>query len=496
MGYVDRRQFIISDKKVKRENFTYRELEPGRILSYEKTLPVQDISGGVLIGIAFPIDNEYPVAEDNGHLLEERMKRWSGRFIVYASGRIYTDAINSLGLFYLCTQKGWVVSSSMHVLAEEYNLKRNSDELLYGQSGKNKVTFFSDFFPGPFTPVAQIRRLMIYEYLDYNSEMFVNKRCWDWNPLYRGLTADELSCKLIDYCKCLYKNIEEEYDGIHIALTGGMDSRTCAALAKYAGVNFDTFTEKRSYKTHMVKTLHSELETAKKVAVTLGVKWKLCKNNYFDVKKYNDVTTHTYRMLKHATIFSYAYSQYPDRIGKDIILHSSVWEGLIEYLKNKIGTAGPTVKERKRMLEYVCPYMQTSEVHCKSLNQWVEDIEVAGCRQMSFTDRCMFEQRECVWASDLSQLSDIEDFDRIELINSHELLSILIAYPKEMLNKKKLHEINILSHCYPKLLDIPINQKSKVETFWECVRKNLWSLKQNVRHVLGNVKRKLIRKAP
>ena len=462
MGYVDRRQFIISDKKVTRPNFCYRELGQGRILSYEKSLPVRDISGGILIGIAFPIDNEYPVVEDNGYSLEERIKKWSGRFIVYVNGRFYTDSINSLGMFYFHAQKGWVVSSSMHLLAEEYNLKRNGDELLYGQSGKNKVTFFSDFFPGPFTPIPEVKRLMIYEYLDYNSETFVNKRRWEWNSSYRGLTADELSLKLIDYCKCLFKNIEKEYDGIHIALTGGMDSRTCAALAKYAGVEFDTFTEKRSYKTHLVKTLRSELTTAKKVADALGVKWKLCKNNHWDASKYNDVVTHSYGMLKHATVFSYAYNQYPDKIGKDIILHSSVWEGLIEYLKNKIGTAGPTTAERKRMLEHVCPYMQTSEVHRKSLNQWVEDLEVAGPKEMSFTDRCMFEQRECVWASDLSQLSDIEEFDRIELINSYELLSILIAYPKEMLSKKKLHEINILSHCCPKLLDIPINQQGGI----------------------------------
>lgn len=468
MSSVDKRQFIISDRKIERPGFQYKNLGQGKILSYERSLEVREIEDaapghnekGILLGLAFPIDNQYPVTESNGYPIEERIKKWSGRFAAYVNGRIYTDCVCSLSLFYLYIEGEWVVSGSMHLLSEIYGLSRNDDGLVYSKAGRKRGTFLSDFYPGPFTPIPQVRRLMVYEYLDYNSKDFVNKRQREWNSSYQGTSPDELNRIFSNYCKCLYENIAQKYKYVHIPLTGGVDSRTSLALAKYSGIDFAAYTEKRSKKTHQVKTSGRELQIAKRAAEAVGAEWKLCKNVHENKEKYKDIRRHSFEMLENASLHSYAYHQFPEKEGKNIIIHSSVWESTAGVWCKRIRDCS-AAEERKKAMEEACPYMQESNLHRRSLLQWVEDLETAGIKGLSLAEMCHLDQKTGVWAGDLAQAMDILDFDRIELINNYELLSILMAYPREWFKSKKMHQKYLIQYCAPKLAAVPYYKKSK-----------------------------------
>lgn len=489
MDSIDKRQFVISSRKIKKPGFAHKNLGQGKILSYEKSLEVQEIENaprgpekekGILLGLAFPIDNQYPVQESNGYTIEERIKKWSGRFVAYFNGRIYTDCIGSLALFYLHIENEWVVSSSMRLISELYGLKRKAHGLMYGAAGKNRGTLLSDFYPGPFTPIPQVRRLMVYEYLDYSKQDFVNKRQWEWDSSYRGTAPQELSRIFSNYCKCLYQNIAKKYDGVHIGLTGGVDSRTSLALAKYSGIAFDTYTEERSYKTHKTKIRKGELRIAKQAAKAAEAEWKLCRNVHGSKKKYKDIREHSFGMVENASLYSFAYNQFPVKKGKDILIHSSGWEIAAGFWHSKIREC-PTAEERRRELEAVCSYMHKSELHRRSLHQWLEDLGTAEMKGMSFADRIYLEQRASVWVSDLAQAMDILEFDRIELVDNYELLSILMAYPRDWLNKKKRHQKHIIQYCAPSLSSVPYYKKSKMTMRAERICTGVFFLRKKER---------------
>jgi len=469
MSNIDKRQFIIASEKVERENFCYRCLDNELILSYEKSLKIVEICDGILIGLAFTIDNGCPVDKNNQQPLEERLRKWAGRYIVYSKGKIYTDVGNALGIFYMEKDNKCIASSSVHLLSQEYGIERNSCQLLYGKGkGEERGGFLTDFFPGPYTPYEGIKRLMTYETLDFNSEPHVIKNKQAWNQEYVGMDSKELTAKLLEYTDCIFKNIAQEYDSIYVPLTAGKDSRCVAAMAKHANVKIRSFTEQRDFRTHKINVLKSEKKIAEDVARVLDIPWIFSKRKKWDQSKYNEILTHSGKMIRNASLYTYAYGQYPQpkEEEKMILIHGSVWEIALEFYVKRLGvlskeTGVETIKKR-------CTFTSKSRVHEESLNVWGQEQEKYGISTLSLTEHLYHEQRMGAWLSDLNQALDIVDFDRVTLINNYEILSILMAYPKEI-RTKALHQIEIAEACCPQLSDIPINKKSKPEKIYSDV---------------------------
>ncbi len=143
----------------------------GLYLSYEKGLNVQKLGDSILLGHAFSVHPDYPVAADGRYSIEEQILKWGGRFLVYRKGKIYTDATNSMGLFYVWTGKVRALSGSVHLLSQKYEFKRDDTfELPFRYSRETGQAW--DFYPGPYTPYKDIKWLMQYEKIDFFADEY------------------------------------------------------------------------------------------------------------------------------------------------------------------------------------------------------------------------------------------------------------------------------------------------------------------------------------
>ena len=456
---MDERQFIICKDKIEKENFCSLALDHGYVLYYHKSLKVRRMKDFTVIGLAFSIHPDYPVGRETPYPLEEQIRMWGGRFIVYQRGRIYTDATKSLGIFYLVNgrhqKESRVISSSVHLLTELYHLeRRNEFELSF-----EPREIASDFYPGPCTPFVEIRRLMQYEKIDFLSEDFVSEEGIEWNPVYRSWTAEKLSEQLIQYETYMMREVNKEYKNVYVPLTGGWDSRCVAAICKKAQIPFSTYTELRTKETHKAGFSKGDRELPKLLADIWNVKWELCKPDVIDDNKFKEIIKHSMGMVRNTNLYSYAYDQYPVDKNNGIILHGAVWGVSREFYGNSISGECNSIRGQERNLRsWMGELLSESDVHRESIQTWMQDIHTYGLGGMKWTERFHLDQRLGCWMSDLNQALDLVKLDRVSPANNYEVLSILMAY-SEKLRKKGEHQKMIIHICTPEVDNIPVNPK-------------------------------------
>lgn len=452
---IDNKQFIICRDKIRRKDFCALMLDQGYILYYHKSLKVKKARDYVLIGLAFSISPDYPVGEDLAKPLEEQIRMWGGRFIVYQNGRIYTDATKSLGIFYLLNDDVRVISSSVHLLAEIYHLKRKNDFELSFEAGG----IASDFYPGPCTPFAGMHRLMQYEKIDFFAKDFVSEDKTEWNEAYKKYTAKQLTEQLIQYETYMMKQVNREYNNIYVPLTGGWDSRCVGAICKKADIPFSTFTELRSKESHGVKFSKGDKEIPQIVANAWNVKWKLLEYHDMNENRLQEIVKHSMGMIRNANLFTYAYNQYPEEKDSGIILHGSIWELSREFYGNSVSGDYKTSRgQEKNLRSWLGAMLDSSSVHRESIQTWMNDVQTKGPINMKWFDRFYFDQRLGCWLSDLNQALDLIAFDRISPINNYEVISILMSYP-EKIRRSSAHQKMIIHMCTPEVDRIPVNPK-------------------------------------
>lgn len=428
-----RRQFIICDKKINRNDFEVIDLQNGYFLNYHKDLSIKRIGDNILIGLAFSIDPNYPVTENTRYPIEEQMKKWGGRFLVYSQGIILPDATNSLGVYYYKQEETKLVSSSIQLMVEEYDVQRKDEFELDFRPGSGATW---DYYPGPYTPYISVKRLMQYEYIDLNTEQFIVDKKMEWNPIYKEMSPEELTERLIQYSTHMLREIAKEYDGIWVPLTGGVDSRCVSAMCKKADIPFATYTEQRTKKTHGVGLSDADRKLPKKVSKLLDVKWYYTKRKPWNEEKWNDILKHSMGMVRNTNLYSYAYDQYPKGAKRNIILHGSVFEISREYYKRRMSVDCTDIEEQLKILRiWLNRNMSRSQAHKESIESWIKDIHRKGNMDMFWGDRFYYEQRIGSWLSSLNQAMDIIDFDRISPASNYEIISILMAYPREMRRK-------------------------------------------------------------
>ncbi len=469
VNIVDNKQFIICRDEFIRKDFCSLALDQGYVLYYHKALKVRKTKDYVLIGLAFSISPDYPVGEDLAFPLEEQIRMWGGRFIVYQNGRIYMDATKSLGIFYLTKSDDRVISSSIHLLTEIYHLNRRNDfELSFEPSG-----IASDFYPGPCTPFAEIRRLMQYEKIDLFSEYFISEDKTEWNKLYEKQTAEQLTEQLIQYVTYMMKEVKKEYDNVYVPLTGGWDSRCIGAICKKADIPFTTYTELRSKESHGVNFSKGDRELPKLVAETWNVEWELLRYADKNDDRFQEIVKHSMGMIRNANLFTYAYDQYPEEKGSGIILHGSVWELSREFYGNSVSGNYKTVSgQEKNLQSWLGGMLDVSGVHRESIQIWMQDVQTKGPINMKWFDRFYYDQRLGCWLSDLNQALDLVTLDRITPINNYEVISILMAYP-EKIRKKGEHQKMIIHMCTPEVDGIPVNPKPIGKRIEKSIRRQI-----------------------
>lgn len=470
---IDRRQFIICNRKINRQDFGCIDLPCSMFLNYHKDLPVKKIGDTIILGLVFPITPDYSVEKSQDYPIEELIKKWGGRFVVYDHGMIYTDATSSFGLFYIETTGCRIISSSIHLIVTEYGISRNSKyELDYRGHGDTW-----DFYPGPYTPYGGVKRLMQYERLDCFGKKFVVLHVPEWNNAYKSKNPLELTEVLVQYMAFMLQQIAKEYDGIWVPLTGGIDSRCVCAWCKAADIPFSTYTEERTYETHGAELTQADRELPGRISERLGTDWSFCRMREWDKKRWNSILQHSMGMVRNTNLYSYAYDQYPQKQNKNIILHGSIFEISREYYRKSMGGELFDFDARKTALNrWLRGNLKKSGIHRKSLFTWLKDIEIKGNQEMAWYDRFYYEQRLGSWLSDLNQAMDIIDFDRISPANNYEIISILLAYPREMRTSGE-HQKMIIDACAPGLDELPINPSTKIERLRWYYDRSLYKLR-------------------
>lgn len=456
---MDDRQFIICRDRIEKDDFCSLALDQGYVLYYHKSLKVRCAKDYVVIGLAFSIHPDYPVGGERSDPLEEQIRMWGGRFIVYQNGKLYTDATKSLGIFYLESgrheRESRVVSSSIHLLTECYHLeRRNAFELSF-----EPREIASDFYPGPCTPFTNVRRLMQYEKIDLFAENFILEDTTEWNTSYQGWTAEQLSERLIQYEAYMMKEVKEQYDNVYVPLTGGWDSRCVAAVCKKARIAFSTYTELRSKETHKAGFSKSDRDLPELLAKKWNVEWELCKPDVWDEDKFKEILRHSMGMVRNTNLYSYAYDQYPREKRDGIILHGAVWGVSRVFYDKSISGESRTIRGQEQNLQsWMGELLSSSDVHRESIRLWMKDIHTYGLRNMKWSEKFHFDQRLGCWMSDLNQALDLAELDRISPANNYEVISILMAYPEKM-RKKGEHQKMIIHMCTPEVDRIPVNPK-------------------------------------
>lgn len=475
---VDNKQFIICKDEIDRKDFHALALDQGYVLYYHKALKVRKTKDYVLIGLAFSISPDYPVGENLPNPLEEQIRMWGGRFIVYQNGRIYTDATKSLGIFYLTESGVRVISSSIHLLTEIYHLERRNDfELNFEPGG-----IASDFYPGPCTPFAGIRRLMQYEKVDFFSDHFISEDKTEWSEAYKKQTAKQLTEQLIQYVTHMMKEVKKEYSNVYVPLTGGWDSRCVGAICKKADILFSTYTELRSKESHKVKFTKGDRELPRLVAEAWNVEWELYGCDDKNENRLQEIVEHSAGMIRNANLFTYAYNQYPQDGG--IILHGSVWELSREFYGNSVSGDYKTIHgQEKNLRNWLGAMLNVSDVHRESMQIWMKDVRTKGSKSMKWFDRFYFDQRLGCWLSDLNQALDLIAVDRISPINNYEVISILMAYP-EKVRKRGEHQKMIIHMCTPEVERIPVNPKPFKKRVKESISRCMHNCKRTVAGML------------
>jgi hypothetical protein len=256
---VHSRQFVL-DRREHRIGPGWASLDVGGgyVLSHCPELNVQDAAGlggarRVLVGHAFQAMPEAPAAEESlagdGDLVEESFG-WAGRWVVIADGLVFGDASNLLGLFYERGEDGFLVSSSLAIVAA-LRPGRARVERRFNRCGMN-------WTPPPTTKLAGVQKLLPDQAIDLRADAVrqVSKLPSVHGPSLDAPAAGRL---LLDALERVWRGLAASFPRIRLTLTSGLDSRTLMAAGLSSGIRFDAVTLEHGRMSLADRTLPAEI---------------------------------------------------------------------------------------------------------------------------------------------------------------------------------------------------------------------------------------------
>lgn len=454
MQVVDRRQFIIMNRPYERENFKNISLGNGLILSYHEELPVKIQDKTILLGLAFSsiaetIDLNNPI-NDRYH--------WAGRWVLIHNGNLYLDPCGSLGVFYSLSNDSLICSSSLRLMAEQTGAKWIANYQIKYNDGLP----YMDYYPIPYTPYDGIKKMYPTQYLD----LVKHTLCFEdesWYDRFSKYSVEDLYAMLKQQLICIFKNIGKQYGrNIWIPLTAGVDSRTCIAIAKEAGLKFGAYTALRD-------NINSwDKRAPKKICRRLGITHfymnDIGKSNFDREGLYNlhcggkvSVGTDKAQFI--------AGNDVPDA-DLSIVLWGTAWE---LYGRNFWGTfeIGKDNTERFDAWDkYSGGAVRNSNIHEKSLKEWLDYVETHSMHTMDWRQRMYYEQRIGSWLSSSYQAIDLFDSDRISPVNCYDVFGLLInlvdkTFQDEARSDKR-YQVRMIDEFLPQIKDIPYEKKANI----------------------------------
>ena len=449
---------MISKKRVKKEGFRHIELKASLVLSYHKDLKVYCHRDPevLLLGCAWQVKpgSDDPVREieklfhcQNRMASEkdilEMEESWCGRYVLIVEGKVYLDATGLLGIFY----SNFGISSSTALLAETMGVEKQPFQ---PSSALN-------WLPGPLTQYQEIRRLLPSQVYDIRNLSISARRLLACNlPEFSGeAELIRIFCQHFSYSlKRMAKTVPGK---LLIALTGGYDSRTLLALAKYANLDFACFT--------MVddKTIKDDITIPRQLCESIGCEYYQIHRNSdnYSEERWKEYTEFTDNLADDGDKIHYSFGLYKeltDQLGAVTLLRGSVWEVAIEYAEKlfKDGLNGDMAFDYYKL--------DDKSLEADSLNAFFDWEKHNDQKEISPANLFFWEQRYGSWLSSIEQSFDLMDgICSVHPINSRWLISMLLCFPKAERVLKK-HQMKIVAAIEPELLnigfsnDIPINE--------------------------------------
>lgn len=455
MELVDRRQFVIMDKPYVKEDFIQITLSCGLVLSYHKDLNVNIKGNSILLGHAFSCEEENVDLEKS---ITERF-HWSGRWILISAKKMYLDPCGSLGVFYSSgIDSNFICSSSLRIIKEILG----SEWIANYQIKYNDGLPYMDYYPIPYTPCSNIKKMLPTQFFDFES-FEIKDEDEQWYDQYVLYSIDELYALLKKKLLKIFSNIGKQYNGkIWIPLTGGVDSRTCIALAKASGIRFGAYTALRD-------NINSwDRKAPARICKRLGIE-----HFYMDDR----VASNQQREVIYDTHCGGKVSVGTDRnqfvanndvpnASDSIVLWGTAWE---VYGRNFWGTFDLGEQNDERLNswnDYSQGAIYKSNIHLKSLTEWLNYVEQHPMHTMDWRQRMYYEQRIGSWLSGSFQAIDLFDSIRISPVNCYDIFGILINLVDKTFapdsRSDKRYQIQLINEFIPEVADIPYEEKNTI----------------------------------
>lgn len=448
-----KKEFAVMRSPVFLPGFKQRALADDWIFSYQEDLPFVCNAAGdtILIGYAWSILPGAPLPADEIQSMNaattkeqilEKEKYWCGRYVLIHDGDVYLDAVGFLGVF----ASSCGISSDLSILVKAAGYKEVHYTIKEGS--------LLNWFPGPMTYYEGIQRILpgqIYHYRDATTSS---------RPLlpedYKPINDEtKLIQQFADMFSTSLKNMVKlfpEYQ-VLVALTGGYDSRTVFALARYAGLDFDAFTLEHP------RMLEGDLEIPPILCEKSGVKFTFFPRDEkaFSKERENEYIEYIAGMANEKDRYYYAYGQYQDVIkhyGKCVVLRGNAWENVQEYYRKFLGGH----IDRQAFYDH---YELTSDcIERRSFEAYWDYCE-RNPQKIDDCNRYFWEQMCGCWASETEhgfQLYD--DCISIQPVNNRLFMAMLMNFPREE-RIVKYHQAKITQAICPEIAGVPFGSNKE-----------------------------------
>lgn len=451
------KRFVITNSDlVGADDYTAVKLG-GVTLYYSPDLCVSVLSGGcIVIGhIASAADksfNELLNSADSGEKdIEDVLFYMCGRYAVIYKNRLYTDAAGFMGTFHYSENGKYYISNDLTFYTEYFGKKVND----YGFEWKKD---FINYMPAPLTTVDGVYKTLNAQYIVFDGEGYELKRKIR-KAIKFDLKKEELVSKIKECYTYLFRNIENMYGEISVALTGGVDSRTTFALMQSAGIKFSVFSH------YVPKIRKCDITVPRRISRMFGRKYRYIKGGKYNAKKEEEYDAFLCKSVFDADRFAYSNGvKYPDKKGMAVI-RSSVYECfVIKSYYDYVFKKGDETKEEFLDIIKEQQHIPPDEKVLKSLSMYYDFIE-EDLKTSSLGFLFFLQQREGSWLSYIERGYDLFDCEVFHPCDCLYIASLWASFPDEMRSHEKECQKYLIEKLYPDLGKIPYNAQSAYERF-------------------------------
>ena len=445
MTPITKKQYVISTRKLSLEGVTEYRLF-GRYIYVGDGLKITACESAdgqplLLLGHAYCMDQVDKRVEDDmwaftGDDLCELTRYWTGRWVLVTQTQLITDAAGLMSVFYHTEENGYVISSSLALMADALGLPVERSVPTTGLTWQLL----------PRTLVPAVKALLCTQQITFKeSGLSVESAMWMQDR--RSFSTEEKCKAVADMLTNAAKNIYAFSDQpLMLALTGGKDSRVTMAALLHAAVPFEAYTAEHEMISYADKRVPPAL------CHLFGVPYRYVSAKQFNAERFADYQHFGAKNSNGADAQFYARGQY-DALGDTIVLRSGLYEAGQTY--------GRSIAEAASFAEGRCNYysdLKTDSAQRAALNEWLETVRGNADGFVDIRDRFYIEQRVGGWAAAIEQSMDMNEFTSIQIANCAELLSVLLSCNEEERQSLAL-SYGTMRVLEPRVLEIPVNKK-------------------------------------